>query len=148
MKIKTLLVSMLAIFVAACSPSNDENAEAEAVPAPTEQAVSAPVKPPEKAPATSAIKVTDELAELSALEAKLSKIGCFACHAVDDKRIGPSYRSIAERYRGQPVTETLVGKIIKGGGGVWGPIPMTSHPHLSAEVLTPLVDQILALPSK
>jgi len=148
LKLRMLLASLVAISVAACGPSNEENTTVESAPKAEQAATETAQQTDVASGSTSAIQVPDEMAVLSELEATLAKLGCFACHAVDDKRIGPSYRSIAERYRGEQVTETLVGKIISGGGGVWSPMPMTSHPHLTPEVLTPLVEQILALPSK
>ena len=83
------------------------------------------------------------------LAADLKSLGCYACHAIETKRVGPSYRAVAERYRDQPESvPALVAKVINGGGGVWGPIPMVTHPHLSAEQLTPLIERILQLPAE
>ena len=51
--------------------------------------------------------------------------GCMACHGVDKKIVGPSYKDIAAKYKGNPaVVAQLSQKVIKGGGGVWGPVPM------------------------
>ena len=51
--------------------------------------------------------------------------GCTACHAVDKKVIGPSYQDVAKKYKGDAkAPETLAQKVVKGGQGVWGPIPM------------------------
>jgi cytochrome c len=53
------------------------------------------------------------------------KTGCLACHAVDKKLVGPSYKDIAAKYKGEKGAEAhLVQKVLKGGGGVWGQIPM------------------------
>ena len=50
---------------------------------------------------------------------------CMACHAVDKKLVGPSYKDVAAKYAGQKdAVDKLAAKIIKGGSGVWGPIPM------------------------
>ena len=50
---------------------------------------------------------------------------CMACHAVDKKLVGPSYKDVAAKYAGQKdAVEKLAVKIIKGGSGVWGPTPM------------------------
>jgi cytochrome c len=54
---------------------------------------------------------------------------CFACHAMDKKLVGPSYMDVAKRYKGDAGAEAnLVKKIINGGGGVWGTIPMPPNP--------------------
>lgn len=53
------------------------------------------------------------------------KSGCLACHAVDKKVVGPSYKEIAAKYKGDKAAEaTLVQKVLKGSSGVWGQIPM------------------------
>jgi cytochrome c len=53
------------------------------------------------------------------------KSGCLACHTVDKKVVGPSYKEIAAKYKGDKAAEaTLVQKVLKGGSGVWGQIPM------------------------
>jgi len=50
---------------------------------------------------------------------------CMACHAVDKKVVGPGFKEVAEKYKGQKDAEAkLVQKVIKGGGGVWGEMPM------------------------
>lgn len=56
-----------------------------------------------------------------------------ACHKVDEKLTGPSYIEVANKYApaNDATTEKLAKKIIEGGTGVWGEIPMTSHPNVS-----------------
>lgn len=56
--------------------------------------------------------------------ALMQKAGCLACHSVDNKILGPSYKDVAAKYKGQKVTEKLVAKVKDGGSGVWGAIPM------------------------
>jgi cytochrome c len=54
---------------------------------------------------------------------------CFACHAMDKKLVGPSYMDVAKKYKGDAGADAnLVKKIINGGGGVWGTIPMPPNP--------------------
>ena len=65
-------------------------------------------------------------------QALLKKNNCMACHAVDKKLVGPSYKAVADRYRGQSdAADKLAKKIRAGGAGVWGPIPMPPHPQVS-----------------
>ena len=65
-------------------------------------------------------------------QALLKKNNCMACHAVDKKLVGPSYKDVANKYRGQSdAADKLAKKIRAGGSGVWGPIPMPSHPQVS-----------------
>lgn len=61
-------------------------------------------------------------------EAAMNKAGCMACHAKDKKMVGPSFKDIAAKYKGQDVTAKLMEKVRKGGSGVFGPIPMAPNP--------------------
>ncbi|MBP6375295.1 MAG: c-type cytochrome [Giesbergeria sp.] len=57
---------------------------------------------------------------------------CMACHAVDKKLVGPSYKDVAAKYAGQKdAVDKLAAKIIKGGSGVWGPIPMPPNAQVN-----------------
>ncbi|MDT8998038.1 c-type cytochrome [Paucibacter sp. APW11] len=60
-------------------------------------------------------------------EAALSKAGCMACHAKDKKLVGPSFKDVANKYKGQDVTAALAAKVRAGGKGVYGPIPMPAN---------------------
>jgi cytochrome c len=60
-------------------------------------------------------------------EAALTKSGCMACHAKDKKLVGPSFKDIAAKYKGQDVAAKLFDKVRKGGSGVYGPIPMSPN---------------------
>ncbi len=54
-----------------------------------------------------------------------AKSGCVACHAADRKMVGPSYKQIAERYKGQADAPALLAeRVRKGGKGVWGQVAM------------------------
>ena len=55
-----------------------------------------------------------------------------ACHAVDKKLVGPSYKDVAAKYAGQKdAVDKLSVKIIKGGAGVWGPVPMPANAQVN-----------------
>jgi cytochrome c len=57
---------------------------------------------------------------------------CMACHAVDKKLVGPSYKEVAAKYAGQKdAVDKLSVKIIKGGAGVWGPVPMPANAQVN-----------------
>lgn len=56
-----------------------------------------------------------------------AKSGCLACHQVDKKVVGPSYKEIAAKYKGKKADAQLFDKVRKGGAGNWGPIPMIPH---------------------
>jgi cytochrome c len=70
---------------------------------------------------------------------------CMACHAVANKLVGPAYKDVAAKYAGQKDAEAkLVTKVIKGGSGVWGAIPMPANPQVSEADARTLVKWILA----
>ena len=57
---------------------------------------------------------------------------CMACHAVDKKLVGPSYKDVAKKYAGDAkAVDMLATKIMKGGSGVWGAIPMPANPQVN-----------------
>jgi cytochrome c len=61
-----------------------------------------------------------------------TKKNCMACHAVDKKVVGPSYKDVAAKYAGQKdAVDKLATKIIKGGSGVFGPVPMPANTQVS-----------------
>jgi cytochrome c len=71
---------------------------------------------------------------------------CKACHSVDKKSIGPSYGDVAAKYKGNSNAQQLLAKkIISGGSGVWGEVPMPAHPQLSASDAAEMVNYILSL---
>ena len=57
----------------------------------------------------------------------MTKAGCMACHAVDKKIVGPAFKDIALKYKGQDVTAKLMDKVRKGGSGTFGPVPMAPN---------------------
>jgi Cytochrome c551/c552 len=74
------------------------------------------------------------------------KKNCLSCHAVEGKRIGPAYKDVAAKYAGNKDAATaLVTKVLKGGGGVWGAIPMPANPQVSEAEAKTLVQWILTL---
>ena len=71
---------------------------------------------------------------------------CMACHAVGSKLVGPAFNDVAAKYAGQKDAEDkLVQKVLKGGSGAWGPIPMPANPQVSDAEAHTLVKWILAL---
>ncbi len=61
-------------------------------------------------------------------EETMTKAGCMACHTKDKKLVGPPFKDIAAKYKGQDVMAKLTEKVRKGGAGVYGPIPMAPNP--------------------
>lgn len=83
---------------------------------------------------------TPAMADLQLATAK----NCMACHAVDKKLVGPSYKDVAAKYAGQKdALEKLSAKVMKGGSGVWGPVPMPANAQVNADESKKLVAWIL-----
>ncbi|HCL04990.1 MAG TPA: cytochrome c class I [Chitinophagaceae bacterium] len=76
----------------------------------------------------------------------IGKSDCLTCHKVGDKLIGPSYKEVAAKYENTEENITmLAGKIIKGGQGVWGSVPMTAHPAVTEDDAKAMVKYIFLL---
>ena len=81
-----------------------------------------------------------------ASEELLKKNACTACHSVDKKLVGPGYKEVSAKYKGQKdAAAKLADKVKKGGQGVWGPIPMPPNPNVSDADVNSMVKFILAL---
>ena len=71
---------------------------------------------------------------------------CLTCHKTSEKNIGPAYKEVAAKYENtEENVKMLAGKIIKGGSGNWGAIPMTPHPQLKQEDVEAMVKYIFLL---
>lgn len=87
--------------------------------------------------ATGSALATPELAQ---------KKNCLACHAVDAKRVGPAYKDVAAKYAdNKDAVAVLSAKVIKGGSGSWGVVPMPANPQVSEAEAKTLVQWILSL---
>ena len=111
-------------------------------------ATSAPVQEKPAAASQTPAKpaAADDSADIKKGEALISKSDCLACHKVQEKLLGPSYKDVAKKYPNNSATiNQLVDKIKKGGSGVWGAIPMSPHPALSDADAKAMVKYILSL---
>src|SRR6266446_4323265 len=74
------------------------------------------------------------------------KKNCMACHAVDKKVLGPAYKDVAAKYAGQKdAVDKLAAKVLKGGSGVWGAVPMPANPQVNEAEAKQLVQWVLSL---
>jgi cytochrome c len=81
-----------------------------------------------------------------AQEALAKKYNCLACHSVDKKIVGPAYKDVAAKYKGDAGAEArLVAKVKNGGSGVWGPIPMPPNSSVPDADVKALVKWVLSL---
>ena len=73
------------------------------------------------------------------------KHNCFACHAIDKKLVGPSYKDVAAKYRNDKGAEAkLFDKVKKGGQGVWGQVPMPPNSQVPDGDIKSLVKWVLS----
>ncbi|MBD7961387.1 MULTISPECIES: c-type cytochrome [Comamonas] len=79
-------------------------------------------------------------------QALASSKNCMACHAVEKKLVGPSFKDVANKYAGQgDAVNKLAAKIVKGGSGVWGPVPMPANSQVSEADAKKLAAWVLSL---
>jgi cytochrome c len=85
--------------------------------------------------------------QAAADQALAQKSGCLACHGVDKKVLGPAFKDVAAKYKGDKGAEAkLVAKVKTGGSGVWGPIPMPANsPQVKDGDIKSIVKWILSL---
>ena len=74
------------------------------------------------------------------------KKGCMACHATDKKLVGPAYKDVAAKYaKDKDAVKKLAEKVIKGGSGVWGPVPMPPNATVTPAEAETLVKWVLTV---
>ena len=97
--------------------------------------------------ATLALTSTSGWAADAAAALELAKkSGCLACHSVEKKVVGPAWKDVAEKYKGNTeMKATLIDKVKKGGKGVWGEVPMPPYsPRVSDADIDTLVTFVLS----
>ncbi len=161
MRIQNIWPVSLFVLLYGCQPGAPAPKTAApapaAAPAPMEPASSAPAAQMSAAPAAKAesapaaaegkpeAKPGPELSEAEGMQLAKSK-NCLACHALDKKMVGPSFRDVAAKYRGDATAEAkLAEKIAKGGSGVWGTTVMPPSPQVSEPDRKALARFVLSL---
>jgi cytochrome c len=97
-------------------------------------------KPAESANNSAATAANDKALEM------IGALDCTTCHKISEKNIGPAYTDVAKKYESTEANiNMLAEKVIKGGSGNWGTVPMTPHPALSADSAKEMVRYILNL---
>lgn len=98
------------------------------------------------APLAAALLATAGIAQAQSADDLLKKHACTACHAIDKKLIGPAYKDVAAKYRGNAQAQTtLMEKVKKGGVGNWGQIPMPPNAAVPDADIKTMVAHILAI---
>lgn len=116
-------------ILTSCGGGNDKNAETEA--------------------RKDEAQAQEEPAENPDYEKGLALVGqsdCLTCHKVNEASTGPAYAAVAAKYpNNAEVIDSLANKVIKGGAGNWGVVPMTPHPNLPKEDAVAMVKYIMTL---
>jgi cytochrome c len=156
---KVLIFFSCCVFVVACSnnksgnklsdiPNNADSAAGAAVSSTTKQSeVDTSINNIGSSATAGAPASTGESAETYEKGATLiAASDCATCHREDKKLVGPAYKDVAKKY--EPTEENLnylATKIIQGGKGVWGEVPMSPHPNVSEEYAREMAKYILSL---
>jgi cytochrome c len=116
------------------APATDAPAEAPATDAPAAAA------PATAAPAAAAPAADGDQLALA------TQSGCMACHQVEMKVVGPAYKDVAAKYKGDAAAlDMLVAKVKAGGSGTWGPVPMPPNVNVTDENIRAIVTWVLSL---
>lgn len=135
---KKLIPAACLVLLGACQPDTPQQ-QAATAPPPAPVAAPAPVPTP-AAPVAAPAPVSNDPLELA------RSYGCLVCHAIDKKTIGPAWKDVAAKYRGDKGAEAkLMDKVLKGGVGVWGNVAMPPNPKPSEEQRRKIVRFILGL---
>lgn len=155
---KILLAASSLAFMVACGSNNNSDYEGyydgtSAADSSSGAGVSATSRQSEVDTSVNNIG-TDRTPETSAAQEENYKKGenliamsdCMACHNIDQKLVGPAYNDVAKKYEfNDKNINYLSQKIIKGGSGVWGQVPMSPHPDLSVEDAKEMAKYVLSL---
>lgn len=96
-------------------------------------------------PFTLALGLLFSAGQAAADEATAKTNGCMSCHAVEKKMVGPSFKAIASKYKGEAdATDKLVASVRAGGKGVWGQVPMPPQAKISDADLKKVLAWVLA----
>lgn len=138
---KAILTMVIAAGLYACGGGESTETQTQPISnATTEEAAPAPA-PEQATPATA-----EAAAPKKDGQALINGSDCRTCHKDDSKLIGPAYQDVAKKYENNAANvKMLTEKIIQGGQGNWGEIPMAGHPNLSQEDATAMVEYILSM---
>jgi cytochrome c len=130
---KKVLGTIVAVVVLMACGSGEEKKEATATAGTETKAVAAP-------------KPLSENPDYQKGLALIAGSDCLTCHKTSEKLIGPAYKDVAAKYEAtESNIKMLASKVIKGGTGVWGAIPMTPHPQIKEEDAEAMVKYVLLL---
>lgn len=83
--------------------------------------------------------------DMAAGQSLAQSSACLSCHGIDKKIVGPSFKDVAAKYKGDKAAEAkLIAKVTKGGAGVWGQVPMPPNAQVKPADIKTLVKWVLA----
>lgn len=124
---KFIIASSISILAFACGSSDEKKADTQ------------------PATETTTPAATEAASNEKGLEI-VASLDCMTCHKINEKNIGPAYVDVAKKYEAtDAVIDSLAHKVIHGGKGVWGEVPMTPHPTLSLDSAREAVKYVLSL---
>jgi len=83
--------------------------------------------------------------DMAAGQALAQKSGCMGCHKAEGKLVGPGFKEVAAKYKGDKKAEAmLIAKVTKGGSGTWGTVPMPPNAAVKPADMKKLVGWVLA----
>jgi cytochrome c len=124
---KTILLLSLVALISSCGNNKESKSDSASKPA---EETSAKAENPEVEKGLNLVAKSD----------------CLTCHQIETKATGPAYMEVAAKYpSNDAVIDSLSDKIIKGGSGNWGTIPMVAHPQISKDDAKAMVTYILSL---
>lgn len=122
---RNILLTSLLVVLYGCQPGTP--AQQVVAPAVAMPSVASAVQPASLHQAAAAVAANIGVSKEEAMELA-KKTGCFACHSIKKKLLGPSWESVAQRFNGNPEAETyLMNKFASGGSGAWGSIAMPGY---------------------
>ena len=140
---KVLFTMVIAAGIYACG-GGEETTETKPISNATTEETSAPVK--EEAKAEEPAKEEAKAVAKKDGNALIAGSDCRTCHKDDAKLIGPAYQDVAKKYENNAKNiKMLAQKVMEGGQGNWGEIPMAGHPNLSVDDASAMVEYILSM---
>jgi cytochrome c len=142
---KTFLILSIASFLAACGGSKNNTVSGDSTSAANQSAAARQSEASQDttvgntgAEKTGGVSSSSKGAQL------IASSDCLSCHKEKEKLIGPAYADVAKKYTDKDI-DMLADKVIKGGAGHWGDVPMTAHPSLSQDDAKEMVKYVLTL---
>lgn len=140
MKKITIILSLCTIIAACSNNKAEKNASTDTT------AADQSIKSAETATNTDQGKTGTASAASSKGAQLIAASDCLGCHKEQEKLVGPAYKDVAAKYPPtQENIDKLAKKVISGGSGVWGEVPMTPHPNLALNDAKEMVKYILSL---